>query len=38
LADNFTFLAMSKESSAELDKFDEKGRELLKKIEAIIQK
>lgn len=38
LADNFTFLAMSKESSTELDKFDEKGRELLKKIEAIIQK
>ena len=36
IADNFTFLAMSSEDKSEIEKFDEYGKNLLKKMTAII--
>jgi hypothetical protein len=37
IADNFTFLAMSSENSTEFDKFDDYGKQLLKRMKEIIQ-
>jgi hypothetical protein len=37
IADNFTFLAMSSENSTEFDKFDDYGKQLLKRMKEIIK-